>query len=190
MYATLRSGWQCGCQGHTVNLRLENRSKKREREEDVLEQTPFHVIFSYSLDSSTPTPINSIGKETDIRYIDDKPANHTPLPLSTTSAAAIPTTKRRVRFDLDEPQIQQTSLPTTMTTPGPPYVYSTTMGSLFSEGGSDENFSRQPATDTARQIQARRRPSLQRSAAIQNALARWTVGERLSLKLGNGIQKL
>jgi hypothetical protein len=99
-----------------VNLRLENRSKRLEREEDVLQQTPFRVVFSYSPDTGSSTSIKSRWKEADIRYIEDKPTTCTPLPPRMPNSTSIASTKRRVRFTQIDLQPQQTTFAKTAIT--------------------------------------------------------------------------
>lgn len=85
-----------------MNLRLENRVP------DALERVPFRVVFSYTSEGMQSASLPS-WKEADIRHIEDKPKG-VPLcpPGSTSSAAPVASTKRRVRFDHVELHMQQT----------------------------------------------------------------------------------
>ncbi|KAF2867800.1 hypothetical protein BDV95DRAFT_502195 [Massariosphaeria phaeospora] len=118
LYNTIRSGLQCGCQGHAVNLRLESRSERFEEEEDALGQTPFRVVFSYTSDTNSPASTWSLWKEADIRYIHDKPKPIDPAPRSQ-RVTQISSERRRVRFDPGGVQVQHVSLATASSTPQP-----------------------------------------------------------------------
>ncbi|KAF2658683.1 hypothetical protein K491DRAFT_676272 [Lophiostoma macrostomum CBS 122681] len=99
LYATLKAGWCCGCQGHAVNLRLENRSKI-EREEEVVQKTPFRVVFSYISDASnSPTTTTlSLWNEVDIKCIADD-ARRVPPTVSHSRVMSVQRKRRQVRFD-------------------------------------------------------------------------------------------
>ncbi|KAF2470024.1 uncharacterized protein BDR25DRAFT_304010 [Lindgomyces ingoldianus] len=107
LYTTLKSGWRCGCPGHAVNLRLENRSNKLATEDEILEKTPFRVIFSYTTSSEASASMWD-WKEADIRWIADTPTQRTPL-LPCAHNAIGPGTKRRVRFEQIGIQVQTTT---------------------------------------------------------------------------------
>ncbi|KAF1849283.1 uncharacterized protein K460DRAFT_280656 [Cucurbitaria berberidis CBS 394.84] len=114
LFETIRSGLQCGCDGHEVKLRLENRSWRVEKEEDLLEHTPFRVIFSYATDTG-PSLVASTSwnwKEANIRYIVDKP-KQVALSPSKDHACPPPRSTRRVRFN--QVQVQESSSSSTVT---------------------------------------------------------------------------
>jgi hypothetical protein len=106
LYATLRAGWCCGCQGHAVNLRLENRSRI-EKEEEVVQKTPFRVVFSCLADASNSTL--SFWNEVDIKCIADE-SRRVPLSASHNRITSLPSARRQVRFDH---QVQQTACSST-----------------------------------------------------------------------------
>ncbi|KAH7092282.1 hypothetical protein FB567DRAFT_567300 [Paraphoma chrysanthemicola] len=102
LYETLRSGLGCTCDGHAVKLRLENRTQHAADEDELLENKPFRVIFTYHSPASASL---WDWKEADVRWISDKP---TCVPgQSCMQSTTFTTTKatRRVRFN----QIQSVS---------------------------------------------------------------------------------
>ncbi|KAF2126815.1 hypothetical protein P153DRAFT_297008 [Dothidotthia symphoricarpi CBS 119687] len=107
LYETLRSGLQCGCQNHAVKLRLESRNKL-EKEEDLLEHTPFRVIFTYTANVASPTLAPTLWKEADIRCILDHP-KRVALPSPTSSTCAPHVSSRRVRFNQLDIQARQST---------------------------------------------------------------------------------
>ncbi|KAF2005541.1 hypothetical protein P154DRAFT_518305 [Amniculicola lignicola CBS 123094] len=108
LYSTLLSGWRCGCQGHAVNLRLENRSEYVEKFEAVDEKAPFRVVFSYSPDIGALT--QSSWNEAIIRFIEEKPKRIPLAPCSTPNITPAPGGKRQVRFAQVGLQLQQTTI--------------------------------------------------------------------------------
>ncbi|ORY13201.1 hypothetical protein BCR34DRAFT_623972 [Clohesyomyces aquaticus] len=108
LYSTIKQGWCCGCPGHAVNLRLENRTAKYSTDDEFLEMTPFRVVFSYTTSSSSSTSMWD-WKEADIRWIVEKPIQNTPLQTcaSNTPFSAPSSTTRKVRFQ--QVQFQSTT---------------------------------------------------------------------------------
>ncbi|KAF2182091.1 hypothetical protein K469DRAFT_691691 [Zopfia rhizophila CBS 207.26] len=123
LYTTIRSGWRCGCREHTVNLRLESRSQKVQKEEDVLEQIPFRVIFSYGTVSNSASAVTSSWqwKEADIRFIKDNPKCVPLSPFIGNNQTAVRNSnkKRRVCFDNIELPPRQTTIIETTHVPQP-----------------------------------------------------------------------
>ncbi|KAH7385868.1 hypothetical protein BKA66DRAFT_569191 [Pyrenochaeta sp. MPI-SDFR-AT-0127] len=114
LFETLRQGIRCNCDSHAVKLRLESRSQREEKEEDLLERTPFRVIFTYATDTgprlSTPNSWN--WKEADIRCLVEK-QSHATLPQRADDACVSQSATRRVKFE--QVQVHQGNNNTTVT---------------------------------------------------------------------------
>jgi hypothetical protein len=96
---------QCTCKGHAVKLRLENRNKRSETDDNSLDHTPFRVIFTYE---SAVAAAPHDWKEADIRRILDMPQCD---PIASCMPLAGTTTKvtRRVRFNSQEVETSSNS---------------------------------------------------------------------------------
>lgn len=114
LFDTLRSGIQCNCDSHAVKLRLESRSQRAEKEEDLLERTPFRVIFTSATDAGSriSTPYLWNWKEADIRCLAERPSRASFSPRSD-DACSPQTPRRRVTFD--QVQIVESKNSTTTT---------------------------------------------------------------------------
>jgi hypothetical protein len=105
LYDILRSSMRCTCKGHAVKLRLENRSKRSETDDNSLDQTPFRVIFTYE-SALVATPQD--WKEANIRRILDAPQRD-PVASCTPQAGTETKVTRRVRFVSQEVEMSSNS---------------------------------------------------------------------------------
>ncbi|KAF1941763.1 hypothetical protein EJ02DRAFT_191853 [Clathrospora elynae] len=117
LFETLRSGLRCNCGGHAVKLRLESRAQRIVQGEDLLEHTPFRVIFTYATDAGTLLTHSSFWNwtEADIRCIPmvaDKP-KQVHLAPCINDASPQPRAARRVKFS--RVQAHQSNSSTTVT---------------------------------------------------------------------------
>jgi hypothetical protein len=85
VYAILRSGWMCGCQGsHTANLRLESRTDddvESDQEEDELavKQPRFRVVFSNNHGEPVSNRAPWLWEEADIRVLKETQSFSVPV---------------------------------------------------------------------------------------------------------------
>jgi hypothetical protein len=110
IYDTLRSGLRCGCNDHAVKLRLENRSRRLDRNEDLLE-VPFRAIFTntHDIDATGATACNLWQcTEADIRYITKVPKQVPPPQAIRANPPLRPS--KQVRFIRLQAQQTQSSL--------------------------------------------------------------------------------
>lgn len=97
---------QCGCQSHAVKLRLESRNMLEKEEEELLEHTPFRIVFGCTAGAGSSTLSPTLWKEANIQYIVDKP-KRVPLTPPTSNPCTPPASGRRVRFNQLGMQAQQ-----------------------------------------------------------------------------------
>ncbi len=108
LFETLRSGLRCDGHSHAVKLRLESRSKGVGKNEDLLEQMRFRVIFTYTVDDNQDTLSSTFSnwKEADVRCIEDTPKT---IHLSVNETCSPPRSIRRVMFEQAQPNDKSTT---------------------------------------------------------------------------------
>jgi hypothetical protein len=102
---------KCGCNDHAVKLRLESRSDKTEREDDLLANTYFRVIFTHNVTLTLSS--DAAWKEADIRWIAEKPLRLPLAPQSTPYKAG--KAARTVRFDTSHDKANSSTITPTDT---------------------------------------------------------------------------
>ncbi|KAH6019993.1 hypothetical protein HBI83_109330 [Parastagonospora nodorum] len=111
LFDTLRCSLKCSCNDHAVKLRLESRSDKTDREDDLLANTYFRVIFTHNVTLTLST--DAAWKEADIRWIAEKPLRLPLAPQSTHYKAG--KAARTVRFDTSQDQANSSTITLTDT---------------------------------------------------------------------------